>query len=677
MKNRNRSFFAVVLFFLLMVGYRGASALDFKGDSVSYDMGTSETVCEGNVVVRDAGKELASDKAKVNVEKNKAHAEGNVLVMTDKDTFLVDKLDFDFQTGDGTGEGVAAYNYPWIITGEKVERKGEDIFITHAVMTPSTTPDSIVHIKAGSVVIEKKKFLIIKNMTYYIGKVPVFWFPYVKKNIADKKTEIKIMPGHDSSYGAYVKTAYRYWFTESLYGRAHLDYLEKKGTGLGADIGLEKGPADGLLSGYYINDEDYVPVRSLETVDGATERYGINMTGRHTFPSSWLLNFEANKQSDIDFYDNFFYDDFRDQIQKRNYISLNRSWDNMNLSLYMEKRLDDFFTVLEKEPQADLSYNNYALEDYDVFHRLSVNASRLNLRSAYDTSDDITVARFNVMNELSAPRKFFTWLNVKPTLTMENTYYDDTPVEDGIVRNVFTGDIDVFTKFYRAFYPGKSHLGYDRFRHVFEPHVTYTYRPEPNYSNSEIYQLDGIDNRPELNQFKLDLRNLVQAKKVDPSGAEETKDLLTGSFFIYYYMIENEFSNIGYNWNMRFLKNMSIDLLGTLSKDDLSLIENTVDLAYYMNDYLGVACGWVYREDSNSLVSPEVFLDLDKKVFLRGLVRYDYHAEETEYTEVSLVREYKGMNIGFQYRNRNLRDEETYMIVFSLTDYPKTSISLR
>lgn len=245
--------------------------------------------------------------------------------------------------------------------------------------------------------------------------------------------------------------------------------------------------------------------------------------------------------------------------------------------------------------------------------------------------------------------------------------------DENILRNIYTGEIDFFFKMYKIMYPEKRKLGYDRFRHVFEPHVTYTYRPEPNYMNDELNQLDNIDFRPELNQFLIDFRNILQAKTGEMSPVI---NLITGSFFIYYYADESDISDIGYNWDFRLTKNFSLDMKGFISKDGEGVLRSDLDLAYY-NDIFGASMGWVYRQDASNLVSPEIFLNVTSDVFLRGLVRYDYENSQAEYTEASIVKQAKGINISFQYRNRHLRDDETYMLVFSLTDYPRVNIGLQ
>ncbi|MBN1521474.1 MAG: LPS-assembly protein LptD [Candidatus Aureabacteria bacterium] len=659
---------------LSVVAAGSAVGIEFKAEKVDYDINTTESMLEDNVVITHEGKSLAADSAKININESKARAKGKVVLISQEEIYYIEDIEYNFSSQEGFGNNGISYNCPWIIEGERIEKRGEDVIITNAVLYPSTCPEPLVIFRAKKATIKNKKFLILNNITQYIGKVPVFWLPYARKNISDDRNELNFTPGKNSLYGFFLKTSYRHWFQPEVYGRAHVDILEDKGIGLGIDAGIESSSTNALLQSYYINDKDYEPIRSKDVPEDKEKRYGVNLRATHAFPESWLLTMEGNKQSDIDFYDDFYYDDFRDEIQKRNYATLSRTMNNMDLSFNVEQRFNDFFTVLEKEPEVTFDFNNYFLEEYNLFHKFSVEGARLNLLYAEDAQDSIALSRFDMYNELSYPMKFFGWLNVRPEISMENTYYSDAIEDDSIVRNVYTGEVDFFVKFYKIMYPEKAFLGNDRFRHVFEPHVTYTYRPEPNYINSEIYQLDGIDNKPELNRIKIDLRNLLQAKV---SEQAPVKNLVSGSFFIYYDFLEDEFSDVGYQWDLRPLDNISIDLIGTVDKDNGDLLDTTVDLAYYHNDILGFAFGWVFRKDKNSLVSPEVFLNIQPDLFARALVRYDYEMEETEYSEVSLVKQAKGMNIALQYRKRHLRDEETVMIVFSLTDYPQTNIALR
>ena len=672
---RNAVKIIVVVFVLAyLLIFDDLYALEFKAEKVNYDINTSETVCEENVVVQHEGQYLVSDKAKLNVNENSSYAEGSVLVVTDEETYLIGNIDFNFKTEEGTGSNGTSYKYPWVITGSSVEKKGNDMIIKDAVIRPSTASGSLITFKAKTAIIEDNKFLIIKSLTYYLGKVPVFWFPYMKKKITDDRTELRITPGKNSLHGYYVKTSYRYWFTPDTYGRLYLDFMEERGTGYGAEVGIESLETKGLLTGYYIEDENFVPIRSQDIPTGKDERYCANLKLNQKLPTQWSLIFQGNKQSDLDFYDDFFYDDFRNSIQRQNYLRLIKSKNNTNFSLLLEKRFNDFFTVIEKEPEIKYDYNNYFLEEYNVFHTISLEASRLNLKYADDSNEDLKNSRIYLNNELSYPMKFFGWLNLEPTFTMENIYYDNAVDDSGILRNVYQGDLDLFIKLSKVMYPEKRIMGYDRFRHVFEPHITYSYSPEPNYMNEEIISIDGLDGRSKVNTIGLSLWNSLMAKK---GKDEEVKSLITGNFNISYSPDTSEFSDIGYKWDVTLIENLSLYLKGAIDKDNFNMLKADVDLAYYCDDFWGLAMGWIYRDESNSLISPEIFINIYDSTYIRGLVRYDIESEKTEYSKVSLVKQIKGMNIALQYSNRHTRDEESYMIVFSLSDYPNTSVEFQ
>jgi len=92
-----------------------------------------------------------------------------------------------------------------------------------------------------------------------------------------------------------------------------------------------------------------------------------NIQNRKVKPNKQIGNIESNfleeqyKDWENDFYDDFFYGDFRDEIQKQNAINVSKSHGDINFNVLVEKKLNDFFTVVERKPQITFDFNNFCL----------------------------------------------------------------------------------------------------------------------------------------------------------------------------------------------------------------------------------------------------------------------------------------------------------------------------
>ena len=96
----------------------------------------------------------------------------------------------------------------------------------------SSRPD--YSIRAKTVRIYPKDRIIFSNVMLYIGRVPVFWYPYLYQSL-NQDTSFTFTPGYGSIYGAYLLTQYSFPLTDQIAGRARLDLYSTRGVGIGLE----------------------------------------------------------------------------------------------------------------------------------------------------------------------------------------------------------------------------------------------------------------------------------------------------------------------------------------------------------------------------------------------------------------------------------------------------------
>ena len=150
----------------------------------------------------------------------------------------------------------------------------DGIFTTH----DSSKPD--YHLRARTVRIYPKDRVIFSNVTLYIGRTPVFWYPYLYQSL-NADSSFTFTPGYTSVWGAYLLTETVFPLSEGVSGKLRLDIYADRGVGVGfeahwgahkrsaspfakatetktqsRDREIKTGENWGRFISYYINDSD-------------------------------------------------------------------------------------------------------------------------------------------------------------------------------------------------------------------------------------------------------------------------------------------------------------------------------------------------------------------------------------------------------------------------------------
>lgn len=195
--------------------------------------------------------EINADYLKINLTTNLLFASGKVLFKQDETETNCEELTYNWETkkiillrlkGELTGEGIKGKLY---YQGEKMENFPETVEITEAGFTTCGLEEPHYHIVAKEMIIYPKDKIIARNISWYEGKTKIITLPYFLIFL-DRKTQQPILPkiGQNSKDGWFIKTNFNYYIDEKSYGTLYIDWLEKKGIGIGVEHTLEIGDAN-------------------------------------------------------------------------------------------------------------------------------------------------------------------------------------------------------------------------------------------------------------------------------------------------------------------------------------------------------------------------------------------------------------------------------------------------
>jgi len=211
--------------------------------------------------------EIKAEYLKINLTTHLLFASGEVYFLQDETETNCEELTYNWETkkvillrlkGELTGEGIKGKVY---YQGEKMENFPETVEIAEGSFTTCELEEPHYRIVAKEMIIYPKDKIIARNITWYEGKIKIITLPYFLIFI-DRKTQQPILPkiGQNSKDGWFIKTYFNYYVDEKSYGTLYIDWLEKKGIGVGfehtLEIGEENNSGETSLYLYQIKDKN-------------------------------------------------------------------------------------------------------------------------------------------------------------------------------------------------------------------------------------------------------------------------------------------------------------------------------------------------------------------------------------------------------------------------------------
>lgn len=694
------------------------------GDSVTY-VREDNTICgEGNVEVKYEDKYIRADKVIVNTKTRVAEAEGRVIVSDGTNIFTANKVQYNLATGEGEVDGISSRMGPWFAKGETAERVSKELYyIKNGYVTTCDYEIPHTRIKAKDLYIYPKDKIVAKHITFYWGKTPLFYWPYYKRSLKDKKSRWTIIPGSDNKLGKYLLTGYSMYWENFLGGTfqpiLRLDYYEKRGPAIGLYGKYRReDKIETFLRSYLIKD------KAFEDFDGVTKektRGRISVDHMQRLTDSMRAVASLNYLSDDKIVYDFFRDEFEDEIQTKNYINITKTARLYQLSLFAMMRFNKFYTVLERLPMATLRFLEHRIGKTSLYYKGYVGAGYLN-KLYKDTSykEDYASGTFDTDNSLRYPKKYFGWLNIIPKIGTRQTYYTKTakykPVTLEVIdeegeeveevvyvqeekdkstwRSVYYTGIDFTTKISKVFYVQDEFWQVNDLRHLIEPRLNYNYQHEPSIPVADLLNFD--DPEYAQNYFTLSLRNKLQTKRSDlswdiidfliqtnyypeqyeePVIGETYEDPISGEIVTDLTYEKRSFSHITtvielepYDWLLS-----RID--ANFDQYDNQVDSFSIEMVLYRNDKLSFGLDYRYKHQMDQLWTSQVNYTINSNWSIRMQHRFDFSTGELQKQEYILFRDMHCWNAAVTFRQYRDIDENAFFVVFYPKAYPNIPVT--
>lgn len=422
---------SILLFVIFMSASKSFSAyeVNMKADSVTYQQDDEIINASGNVELEWTDKIIKADNIEMKIKVQKLQASGNVEIKEKDNILYSDKVRYDMAKEQGELEdtlGTASSIY--FKAGKMIKissntYKIQDVSLSNCDLDE---PHHRVHAKEGLYIIDKE--ITVYKATYYVGKVPIFYFPKYTRNLAgsDSKFSYEIEPGYTGDGGISAKGKLKYKFSDEFDAALLLDYLGTKGLGVGTE------------ANYYKKNKVMATVYAYATRDQKqnSQRWMIRPSYWQKVNDLWTIQSHAEFVSDSYFNNRYSTNDWDRVLNKRrSYISATRQSSKSNLRIISElyqiynpitdKILSGSYLLL---PQVYFSlYPSKMLGAMQNFTFSFENKTNYEIKyssKTYDYRRISAVADYNLTKDYRVTKR----LTLKPIAGINETFYDSVDV---------------------------------------------------------------------------------------------------------------------------------------------------------------------------------------------------------------------------------------------------------
>ena len=498
---------------------------------------------------------LTADSASLNEKTGDVRADGNVHIESGGQLWVGDHINYNFITHRMSSEQFR-FGAPPIFAGGaqlsghlgSANGAATQVVTTNAYFTTDDVANPFYRVRADRVVIIPGKSVQMWNAVFYLGRIPVFYFPYYKRDLGTRVNHFTVQPGYRSLYGAELLSTYQWYLGDLAEGKIHFDYRTLRGPGFGPDVDLHLGQwGQATVKYYYLL--DYKP----NSDTNGLPYLGDIPHNRQEFYLGWQatpatnLNLKAliNYQSDPLIIHDYYQGDYTENPQPNTFVEANKYWDNWSLDALTTPRVNSFFAQVERLPDVQLTGFRQQVFDTPLYYdsQSSIGAFRAYTANTTNNVFDPNIGfytnsatRLDTFHQFTLPWTFFNWLNVTPNVGGRLTYYsrgasDLAPAQNDLNRKVLNTGVGFSFKASQLWTGAtNSLLQVDGLRHIIEPSANYVFVPNPSVPPAQLPQFDSelpslmllpidfpdyndIDSIDTQNVIRFGLRNVLQTKR--------------------------------------------------------------------------------------------------------------------------------------------------------------------
>lgn len=535
--------------------------LRLDADEVAHETASRLTIARGAVEVHYGDMVLKCDEARVDQTTADFTAHGNVVItMGDGTTWRSPALKGNFARKEIAFGPYRLDGAVWHAGGQGGHTAGDGSRVLENAWL-STCDCEHPHYSIGArkiVYHEQDRTFTAHHAVIRLFGMPVFYLPYLHGS-TDNTTGVVIKPGYSGKRGAYLRLGRVWQHGEHGDSQLFTDLMSKRGIALGESTRYNNGTREIATDLYGLHDRD-----TAETEPGwdrrfksRDDRYRLHLYWREQLAGNWTLRLNYDRLSDISMLEDWFRRDYRHWHQPKSFLDLEYAGRWFNFEVDLRPRVNDFYSVGERLPEArfeipqlrldddlPLSYSSqttagyYSMKwrDHDRPRRDFIDPLHYDPQLHGDPADYQSF-RADTLHTFKMPLDLGDAITLTPRASFRATAYSRTskrkvseeeladaidadnpdrpriasPVvnydRDGGSRTRFAAEfgMEARTKLISDWTQDLQcrWLGINAVRHVIEPYANYTFAPEPTVDRDHLYFFDETDRLTRQNFLRL------------------------------------------------------------------------------------------------------------------------------------------------------------------------------
>ena len=537
-----------------------------SGGDTRYENGIA--YAQDNVAIHVGDTDIYADSARYDPQKQEILVEGNVRIYRDISLFVGDRAIYNVETKEIKATEMRSSKDLYFIAGRDVATISEGAFrIANGSLTTHDSSHPDFRLQAHTIRFYQGDRVVFQNVTFYIGKVPVFWWPYLYQSLDDEFSFL-VSPAYLSSWGPSLLGRVNFPITDHIKATLRLDYRVRRGAAIGFATEIKYGKNDtsfARIRTYFLQDQNpEINRTSLRRGDLSASRYRLSIENRTVFDDDLYAITNVTKLSDPFVLQDFFQSEFRADPQPDNVVAVTKVHPFYTLTAIARFQANDFFEATERLPEVALDVKRVALFDSPIFYEGETGIANLRRRFAVASAfQNYGSWRFDSFHQLLYPNTYFGWLSLTPRVGVRGTYYSETrdlgktiftsnpdplvpdfllpeptmaqPLKegDGKFRGAFNTGAEASFKLSRTWENVQSRtLGLDGMRHIIQPFTNFSYVATSGTNPAEILQFDryqpstqlrpidfpqftSIDSIDNFTIWRVGMRNRLQTRRDD------------------------------------------------------------------------------------------------------------------------------------------------------------------
>ncbi len=429
---------ALLLATLLLTAGLVGGAIDAPKNQPVEITSTGETTYENglatardNVAIHIGDTDLYADYSQYNPRTHDIALTGHVRIYKDTSIYVAEHATYNTETKEITAETMRSDYNPYLIAGTNVTSISNNGYrIENGDFTTHDSPDPSFHIHAHTIRVYEKDYVVFQNVTFYVGSVPILWWPYVYQSL-DDAFSFSISPAYLSSWGEALLTQINFPITDKIEGRLRLDYRTRRGAAIGFDGSIDYGKDDSSwakLKTYYLQDQNPNLNRTdVPRGQVPTGRYRVSLQDQTNFTDDIYGIVNVTKMSDQYVMQDFYQAEFRIDPVPDNVVSVAKTSPLYTLTATTRFQANDFFETTERLPEVALDIERQPVFGSPIFYEGETSIANLELQFPEGSGfQDYRAVRFDTFHQLLYPNTYFGWLSVVPRVGFRETYYSNT-----------------------------------------------------------------------------------------------------------------------------------------------------------------------------------------------------------------------------------------------------------